>query len=148
AFNDGFMHLHNGDHASSRPVVSLYDFGDDINTIGEVYQAAVEAGADLVVGPLGRDAVASLVTQSTLSVPTLLLGSSNTERTPNAFFIDLSRRSEALSLVTHARARGLENALVLYTLTKANKAAADTAVQAWQDQGGQITDTVIVDSTR
>ena len=45
------------------------------------------------------------------------------------------------------RAR-LENALVLYTLTKANKAAADTAVQAWQDQGGQITDTVIVDSTR
>ena len=148
AFHDGFMHLHNGDHPSSRPLVSLYDFGDDTNTIGNVYQAAVAAGADLVVGPLGRDAVASLISQSTLTVPTLLLGSSDTERSPKAFFVDLSRRSEALSLVTHARARGLENALVLYTLTKANKAAADTAVQAWRDQGGQITDTVIVDSTR
>ncbi len=148
AFHDGFMRVHNGDRPSSRPLVSLYDFGDDTNSIGDVYQAAVAAGADVVVGPLGRDAVASLMSQSTLNVPTLLLGSSNTEHTSNAFFVDLSRRSEALSLVTHARARGLENALVLYTLTKANKAAADTAVQAWQDQGGQITDTVIVDSTR
>ena len=148
AFHDGFMRVHNGDYPSSRPLVSLYDFGDDTNSIGDVYQTAVAAGADLVVGPLGRDAVASLTSQSTLSVPTLLLGSSNTEHTPNTFFVDLSRRSEALSLVTHARARGLENALVLYTLTKANKAAADTAVQAWQDQGGQITDAVIVDSTR
>ena len=148
AFNDGFMRLYNGDHPSSQPLVSLYDFGDDTNSIGDVYQAAVAAGAELVVGPLGRDAVAGLISQSTLSVPTLLLGSSNAEHTPNTYFIDLSRRSEALSLVTHARARGLENALVLYTLTKANKAAADTAVQAWQDQGGQITDTVIVDSTR
>ena len=147
AFHDGFMHLHNGDHPSSRPLVSLYDFGHDTNTIGNVYQAAVEAGADLVVGPLGRDAVASLISQSTLTVPTLLLGSSDTEHSPKAFFVDLSRRSEALSLVTHARARGLKNALVLYTLTKANKAAADTAVQAWRDQGGQITDAVIVDST-
>ena len=148
AFHDGFMRLHNGDHPSSRPVVSLYDFGDDTSTVGDVYQAAVKAGADLVVGPLGRDAVAGLINQSTLSVPTLLLGSSNAEHTPNAFFVDLSRRSEALSLVTHARARGLKNALVLYTLTKANKAAADTAARAWQDQGGQIADMVIVDSTR
>lgn len=148
AFYEGFMHLHNGDHPSSRPLVSLYDFGDDTSTVGDVYQAAVKAGADLVVGPLGRDAVAGLINQSTLSVPTLLLGSSNAEHTPNAFFVDLSRRSEALSLVTHARARGLKNALVLYTLTKANKAAADTAARAWQDQGGQIADMVIVDSTR
>ena len=148
AFYEGFMHLHNGDHPSSRPLVSLYDFGDDTSTVGDVYQAAVKAGADLVVGPLGRDAVAGLINQSTLSVPTLLLGSSNAEHTPNAFFVDLSRRSEALSLVTHARARGLKYALVLYTLTMANKAAADTAARAWQDQGGQIADMVIVDSTR
>ena len=148
AFHDGFMHLHDGDHPASRPLVSLYDFGEDTDTIGDVYRTAIEAGADLVIGPLGRDAVSNLMTHSTLTVPTLLLGSDNTQKAPNAFSVDLSRRSEAQSLVAHARSRGLKHALVLYTLTKATKAAADAATQAWQDQGGVITDNVIVDSTR
>jgi len=148
AFHDGFMHLHDGDRPASRPLVSLYDFGEDTESIGDVYRTAVEAGTDLVIGPLGRDAVSNLMAHSTLTVPTLLLGSDNTPKAPNAFFVDLSRRSEARSLVTHARSRGLKHALVLYTLTQATKAAADAATQAWQDQGGIITDTVIVDSTR
>ena len=148
AFHDGFMHLHDGDRPASRPLVSLYDFGEDTESIGDVYRTAVEAGADLVIGPLGRDAVSNLMAHSTMTVPTLLLGSDNTPKAPNAFFVDLSRRSEAQSLVTHARSRGLKHALVLYTLTQATKAAADAATQAWQDQGGIITDTVIVDSTR
>ena len=148
AFHDGFMHLHDGDRPASRPLVSLYDFGEDTESIGEVYRTAIEAGADLVIGPLGRDAVSNLMAHSTLTVPTLLLGSDNTPKAPNAFFVDLSRRSEAQLLVAHARSRGLKHALVLYTLTQATKAAADAATQAWQDQGGIITDTVIVDSTR
>ena len=148
AFHDGFMHLHDGDRPASRPLVSLYDFGEDTESVGDVYRTAVAAGADLVIGPLGRDAVSNLMARSTLTVPTLLLGSDNTPKAPNAFFVDLSRRSEAQLLVTHARSRGLKHALVLYTLTQATKAAADAATQAWQDQGGIITDTVIVDSTR
>lgn len=148
AFHDGFMHLHDGDRPASRPLVSLYDFGEDTESVGDVYRTAVAAGADLVIGPLGRDAVSNLMARSTLTVPTLLLGSDNTPKAPNAFFVDLSRRSEAQLLVTHARSRGLKHALVLYTLTQATKAAADAASQAWQDQGGIITETVIVDSTR
>ena len=148
AFHDGFMHLHDGDRPASRPLVSLYDFGEDSDTIGDVYRTAIEAGADLVIGPLGRDAVSNLMAHSTLTVPPLLLGSDNTQKAPNAFSVDLSRRSEAQSLVAHARSRGLKHALVLYTLTKATKAAADAATQAGQDQGGVITDNVIVDSTR
>jgi len=145
AFHDGVMYLHERERPTARPIITLYDFGEDLEAVGAVYKEAIGAGADVVIGPLGRDAVAKLVADSRLPVPTLLLGSGDGRSKPNAFFVDLSRRSEARSLVTHARSRGLTRALVLYSPIRAHRAAANTAIKAWQQQGGIIADTAVLD---
>ncbi|HCX87177.1 MAG TPA: hypothetical protein DG761_04065 [Gammaproteobacteria bacterium] len=138
AFHDGYLSLYETDNPSARPIIELYDFGEDLEAVGNIYRQAVAAGSDLVIGPLGRDAVFKLVAESKLLVPTLLLGSDDSRSRPNALILDLSRRVEAQSLVTHARSRGLQHALILYSLSKVHKAAADTAATAWQERGGII----------
>ena len=140
AFHDGYLNLYETDNPSTRPIIELYDFGEDLDAVGKLYRQAVAAGSDLVIGPLGRDAVSKLVAGSRLPVPTLLLGSHDSGSRPNALFLDLSRRAEALSLVTHARARGLQHALILHSPSKVHRSAADAAVTAWQEQGGIIAD--------
>ena len=145
AFHEGVMYLHERERPTARPIITLYDFGEDLEAVGAVYKEAIDAGADLVIGPLGRDAASKLVVESKLPVPTILLGPEDVSSKPNAFFVDLSRRSEAQSLVTHARSRGLTRALVLYSPIRAHKAAANTAIKAWQQQGGIIADTAVLD---
>ena len=145
AFHDGVMYLHERERPSARPVIKLYDFGTDLEAVETIYKEAINAGADLVIGPLGRDAVSRLLADSKLLVPTLLLGPEDGRSQPNAFFVDLSRRIEAQSLVTHARLRGLKHALVLHSPSPVDKAAANTAIKEWQQQGGIIADTAVLD---
>jgi len=145
AFHDGVMYLHERERPSARPVIKLYDFGTDLEAVETIYKEAINAGADLVIGPLGRDAVSRLLADSKLLVPTLLLGPEDGRSQPNAFFVDLSRRIEAQSLVTHARLRGLKHALVLHSPSPVHKAAANTAIKEWQQQGGIIADTAVLD---
>ena len=145
AFHDGVTYLHERERPSARPVIKLYDFGTDLEAVGAIYKEAIDAGADLVIGPLGRDAVSKLLADSKLLVPTLLLGPEDGRSQPNAFFVDLSRRVEARSLVTHARLRGLKHALVLHSPSPAQRVAADTAITMWQQQGGIIADTAVLD---
>ena len=95
AFHDGVTYLHERERPSARPVIKLYDFGTDLEAVGAIYKEAIDAGADLVIGPLGRDAVSKLLADSKLLVPTLLLGPEDGRSQPNAFFVDLSRRVEA-----------------------------------------------------
>ncbi|MBT5226583.1 MAG: penicillin-binding protein activator [Proteobacteria bacterium] len=145
AFHDGVMYLHERERPSARPVITLYDLGADLEAVGAIYKEAIDAGADLVIGPLGRDAVSKLLADSKLLAPTLLLGPEDGRSKPNAFFVDLSRRIEARSLVTHARSRGLKHALVLHSPKPAHRVAANTAIQVWQQQGGIIADTAVLD---
>ena len=51
------MYLHERERPSARPVITLYDLGADLEAVGAIYKEAIDAGADLEIGPLGRDAV-------------------------------------------------------------------------------------------
>lgn len=76
-----------------RPRVSIYD-ANSLN-IQERYQNAVSAGADFVVGPLEKTAVASLLQSGLVTVPTLALNrhelpdADNRGRALNGAFPDL-----------------------------------------------------------
>ena len=72
AVRDGFLAAWFSDQANSqRPLVSIYSTSDA--EIWEVYETAIGAGADFVVGPLSKPAVSALASVNMLPVPTLAL---------------------------------------------------------------------------
>ncbi|MGA9854436.1 MAG: penicillin-binding protein activator [Gammaproteobacteria bacterium] len=59
----------------SAPIVTLYDTGASAVGAQAAYQQAVAAGADMVVGPLIKDAVGGIAAMNSLPVPVLALNS-------------------------------------------------------------------------
>jgi outer membrane PBP1 activator LpoA protein len=69
---DGFFAAYYAE-SRARPAVSLVDSGDTAASALEGYRRAVAEGAEFVVGPLTRDAVAALLESAELSVSLLTL---------------------------------------------------------------------------
>src|SRR5687767_14042250 len=59
--------------SADAPPVRVYAAGEDMQNLLTVYEQAVEAGAQLVVGPLTRSGVSALAAINAVSVPTLAL---------------------------------------------------------------------------
>ena len=144
AFHDGFMSLHQIDSDPAKPIVRVYDFGEQIALVPTYYDQALKEGAQKVVGPLGRKAVAALANHQRFPVPTLLLGSGEFEARPGAFILDLSRQREARTLAVHARRRGLRRALILHSADGRSERAARSGATAWAQHGGIILDTTVI----
>lgn len=72
AIRDGFLSAWYGDNQRvDQPMVNVYD--SQQGPIQAVYQRAVEDGADLVVGPLEKNAIETLASLEELPIPTLAL---------------------------------------------------------------------------
>ncbi|MDZ7735333.1 MAG: penicillin-binding protein activator [Gammaproteobacteria bacterium] len=67
---DGFMAGWYQD-GSDRPEIRIYDAGQE--NIVSIYNQAVTDGAQMIVGPLQKGAVNTLVNQGLITVPTLTL---------------------------------------------------------------------------
>jgi outer membrane PBP1 activator LpoA protein len=72
AIRDGFLTAWYSDpQIGMRPAVAIYDAED--SNINEAYERAVVEGAELIVGPLGKNAVGTLAARTDLTVPVLAL---------------------------------------------------------------------------
>lgn len=72
AVRDGFLAAWFNDQPNlERPIVSIYNTGE--SDVWAVYETAIGAGADFVVGPLAKRSVGALASVNTLPVPTLAL---------------------------------------------------------------------------
>ena len=73
AVRDGFMAMDRANNDPDKPRVQIYDIGDNPDAADDYYKQAVKEGAQLIVGPLGVEAVERVARRTNLSVPTLLL---------------------------------------------------------------------------
>lgn len=147
AFEEGFSSRLLADGTTASIAIKAYDFGDDFDNAKTLYDQAVDEGATFIVGPLGREAVASLSSYRAMPVPTLLIGHDEAAPRSRAFSLDLSREREALDLVEHAWQRGFRHALFLYGSEKEKQDIAQFAAAAWVDHGGVVIDSVIIPNT-
>ncbi len=139
AYYDGFMQAYQDDTSSNRPVLSLHDIGDDPELAYFYFQAAVNEGAEFIVGPLGRNAVSSLLTAPELAFPTLLIGSIGHEQAAeNLYGISLSPEQEARAVAYRAFADGHRRAAILRNDSAWGKRVAAAFTGQWQTLGGVI----------
>ncbi|MBY0271085.1 MAG: penicillin-binding protein activator [Burkholderiales bacterium] len=114
ALRDGFRAAAKNPGKTSLPVRE-YAVSEDVAGVLEAYRAAVAAGAQIVVGPLTRDAVTALAFGEPVPVPTLALNvPDNTGRNPgNLYLLSLQIETEARQVARIAWRDGRRNAVTL-----------------------------------
>ncbi len=122
-----------------------------LNTTGanidDLYQQAINKGADLVVGPLLKENVEALEKRNSLPVPVLALNSINmtNQRANNSLFeFGLSPNTEAKEVANKISQSGYHNALVITPSGKWGNGIANAFDQRFKANGGKIVDTLEV----
>src|SRR3954470_1129548 len=69
------------------PPIRVYPVNEDTLNVLTIYEQALEAGAQLVVGPLTRNGVAALAASNLVSVPTLALNTLDSRAAPARMYL-------------------------------------------------------------
>lgn len=122
-----------------RPQLRFYDATDPAG-IWPLYSRAVDEGAELVIGPLQKDAVSQLLRAGELPVPVLALNQVDMDSAPphNMFFYSLSPEDEARQAAERAWLDGSRRALVLVPQGDWGDRLAMAFEQRWQGLGGSV----------
>jgi hypothetical protein len=138
AIRDGFLFLSRQRDPSTRPLIRIYDFGDQTELTRAYYDAAIRDQADFIVGPVGRAAVKALANRNEFPVPTLLLGNfghPDAERS-NVYQFSLSPEDDATAVAEQAFKDGHRRAVALYPDTSQGNRIIAAWRHKWQERGG------------
>ncbi len=140
AVRDGFLAMHATTPDAERPKVVIYDLGPNPEQAPQVYERAVREGAQVIVGPLGREASDAIVRGAGLSVPTLLL--SHTDERPTSparlFQFGLPPEQEARQAAERAYLDGCRQAALLYPSGAWGERMVNAFGGHWQRLGGVV----------
>lgn len=123
------------------PSLHIYDEGRTPEEFTAAYQHAVDAGADLVVGPLGKNAVDQLARQPSLVTPVLALNYSdvkNDNPPRNLFQFGLSPEQEARAVAERAWLNGHQRAAVITPATPWGDRVAKAFNERWLQLDGHV----------
>lgn len=144
---DGINYQHSVNQSPYRPQLFVYDIGNNPYQVRQYYTAAQQRGADLIIGPLGKDYADALVQASNdlgagnysgaNLVATLLLGG-ETPLPAQMSRLSLSPERESKQIVERALARGFVNAAVLAPLNERGARSANAFTSQWLSAGGKI----------
>ncbi len=141
ALRDGFLAAHyRRSKQDYRPLIRIYDVGDDAAAVTAAYDQALQDGADFIVGPLRKKGVKQLARRMRLPVTTLSLNYSN-ERgdTPrNLFQFGLAPEDEARQAAERAWLDGNNQALALLPEGPWGQRLLDAFQETWQQLGGTL----------
>lgn len=137
AIRDGFMQAYESSGNTSEIEVLSYD--TDKASASHLYQKAIAAGADYVVGPLSKTDVAQVASMNH-PVPTLLLNDIAQGIKPNAYQFGLSPVSEAKQVAARARKDGHTRALMIIPANSWGGEVSQAFIRQWKSNGGQVVD--------
>lgn len=144
AVRDGFLAAW-FEQPAPRPRVLVFDSGSGADTTLAVYERALAAGADMVVGPLSREAVASLARMITPGQPLLALNYLETgQAAPANFFqFGLAPEDEARQVADRALADGHRRAVALVPEGDWGSRTLAAFRERLESQGGKLLDTQV-----
>lgn len=121
------------------PQIRFYDSGN--GDILATYHQAVTDGAQLIIGPLEKDAVDMLSSEPALPVPTLAVNYSKLDATPgtNLFQFGLAIEDEARQAARRAWLEGYRHPVILAADANWAQRSAEAFAAEWRAQGGDIT---------
>ena len=139
AIRDGIVISRFQQAAEKRPELRFYDATDPAG-IWPLYNRAVADGAELVIGPLQKDAVAQLLRAGELPVPVLALNQVEIGSAPpaNLFMYSLSPEDEARQAAERAWLDGHRRPIMLTPRGAWGDRLAEAFEQRWRGLGGSV----------
>ncbi|HET9817884.1 MAG TPA: penicillin-binding protein activator [Rhodanobacteraceae bacterium] len=148
AVRDGFFtaYFHTPITRERRPAIKVYDTGGTADGAVTAYQQAITDGAALVVGPLGRAAVAAVFAQSSLPVPVLALNHAqgNVPTPAGSVEFALLPEAEGAQLAARMITLGLHAAIVFRGDNGTAARTFDAFKTQFESLGGQVANDVVL----
>lgn len=145
ALMDGIKYAHEQNTSAIAPQVSFYDIGDSPFQVSQHYNAAINNGADFIVGPLGKDYANQLndylFNARGSQIPTILLGG-DTQIAGKTHRFTLSPESNGVRVARKAFQDGHLSVALLMSSSNNNQRVADAFSREWLNLGGKISKTV------
>ena len=139
-----------GAGAGPVPELRFVDVGLNPTYARGAYESAVREGADAVVGPLRKEAVAAIVTQRRIPVPTVTLNTVEYAGAPaggeleNAIQFGLAPEDEARAAASRAMALSLDEAIVLQSDDSRGEREGRAFAEAMHARGGDVVHTAVL----
>jgi outer membrane PBP1 activator LpoA protein len=130
---DGFLAGYYAEHRR-RPEIGFYDTAGGV---AAAYDRAVAAGADFVVGPLGRDEVGRLFGRN-LDVPVLALNRGSVAPPAGSASFSLAPEDDGIAAAEYLVARHAMRALVLADGDDGMRRAIAAFREQYEQRGGQV----------
>lgn len=143
ALRDGILAAYYQSPGRTQVDLRFYDTGAAGMQIRDIYQRAVADGAQLVLGPLTKEAVAELAQAGSLATPVLALNTSidDTAQPPAQLYqFSLAPEDEARAAADRAWQDGHRRALALYPEGAWGERVHQAFVARWQELGGAVLD--------
>lgn len=116
--------------------LKFYDTAED--DIISLYNQALAAGAQQVIGPLVKEQIQSLAQNATISIPVLALNHVENASQTQLYQFGLSPIDEAEALAIKARQDGRKSALILVPNTTQGQRIGNYLTSSWQSHGGTV----------
>lgn len=140
---DGLLAGYYGE-SRRRPEIDFYDTaGTAAGAIG-AYGKAVAAGADFIVGPLGRDEVSAVFGESELPVPMLALNRGVSPPPPGSAGFSLAPEDDGIMAAEYLLSREHRKVLVIGSDDDSGKRAVGTFRERFAQRGGTVVATISV----
>lgn len=138
AIRNGFFaaYYYRKSHSNYAPNIQVYDTTN--SNIINLYQKAIQQGANFIVGPLTKDNILQLASNP-IAVPTLVLNTPPTLSTAvkNLYTFGLSPLDEAQQVVQKAKSNGLQRALIITPNNEWGQFIAEAFKTKWLTLGGE-----------
>ncbi len=146
ALRYGFLAAYYKEPSEQRPTLKFYDSSNSADT-WPLFQEAVAAGAEMIIGPLSKSSVSQLARAGELDIPVLALNQVPPEVTPpgNLFQFGLAPEDEAAQVAERAWLDGHENAVVLTPKGQWGNRIHTAFVQRWEQLGGTLVEHQLYD---
>jgi outer membrane PBP1 activator LpoA protein len=138
AVRDGFLSAYyaHGD-GPKKPTIQVYDT-TRVDNIAQAYHAAVNEGAEFIVGPLIKEEVEALNSGVRPSIPVLALNVTQDNNQENVFQFGLSPEMEARTVADRAWRDGHRKALIVAPKSAWGQRMENAFTARWHELGGMV----------
>lgn len=142
AIRDGFMAALFQSRTNGGPSPTLKFYNSEAGSITAIYSAAVNDGADMVIGPLDKDKVIALNAQlEQMPVPTLAVNyiEDSPLAPPSSIYqIGLAVEDESRQVAQRAWLEGHRHAIILSNDSSWGTRSSETFAEQWKLLGGEL----------
>ena len=146
AIRNGFLAAYFEAKNNGQRTPNLYFYDTTQGSINDIYQVALQNGADFIVGPLTKPNVERLITSDQINRPTLALNTVSSSfdvnrrlSLPNHLYqFGLSPIDEAIQIADIAHAQRHNNVLIIAPDNTRGQEVAQAISLRWQQLGGDV----------